>query len=222
GIAHELNQPLTAITTYARACERNLALDKPDMADVSEAVREINAEGLRAGEIIRRLRQMVKVDAPDERVPLEAHTLLEELRSLLQSDARAHDAQLRLSLAPDLPAVTVNAVQIQQVVLNLVRNALEAVQADPAGAREVIVSAGCTEDSELEIRVTDNGPGIDAQIQNKLFDPFSTTKSSGTGLGLAISRTIVQSHGGSIGAQPATPRGTTFYVRLPATEEFAR
>jgi len=222
GIAHELNQPLTAITTYARACERNLALDKPDMADVSEAVREINAEGLRAGEIIRRLRQMVKVDAPDERVPLEAHTLLEELRSLLQSDARAHDAQLRLSLAPDLPAVTVNAVQIQQVVLNLVRNALEAVQADPVGAREVIVSAGCTEESELEIRVTDNGPGIDAQIQNKLFDPFSTTKSSGTGLGLAISRTIVQSHGGSIGAQPATPRGTTFYVRLPATEEFAR
>src|SRR6185436_16334079 len=120
GVAHEVNQPLTAITTYARACERYLEQSAPDLAEVKEAVREINAEGLRAGEIIRRLRQMVKVDAPDERADVDINALIEELRSLLQSDARVHDAQLRIELAPALPRVTANSVHLQQVILNLV------------------------------------------------------------------------------------------------------
>jgi two-component system sensor kinase FixL len=222
GVAHELNQPLTAITTYARACERYLGTGSPDMDDVREAVREINAEGLRAGEIIRRLRQMVRVDAPDERTALGVHALIEELRSLLQSDARSHDAQLRIVVAPDLPPIVGNAVQLQQVVLNLVRNALESSMENPAGSRLVMVSAGRTLDGEIEIRVTDNGPGVDASIRDKLFDPFSTTKVAGTGLGLAISRTIVQGHGGTIGTEPAEPRGATFFLRLPVAEEVVR
>ena len=222
GVAHEINQPLTAITTYARACERHLERSQPDLDDVREAVREINAEGLRAGEIIRRLRRMVRVDAPDERSHVDVNTLLEELTSLLQSDARAHDAELRMDLQAGLPPVAGNGVHLQQVVLNLVRNAFEALQAAPAARRVVELATELTEDGEVEIRVSDNGPGVDPAIANRLFDPFSTTKSSGTGLGLAISRTIVQSHGGTISARPSTSQGATFFVRLPAAVETVR
>jgi len=221
-VAHEVNQPLTAITTYASACERYLQTPNPDMAELREAVREINAEGLRAGEIIRRLRQMVKVDAPDERPEVDVNALIEELRSLLQSDARVHDAQLRIELAPDLPRVAANGVHLQQVVLNLVRNALEALLALPAGSRRVELATALTAAGDVEIRVSDNGPGIDKAIADRLFDPFSTTKSSGTGLGLAISRTIVQSHGGTISTRATEPRGATFEVRLPAMAEMVR
>jgi two-component system, LuxR family, sensor kinase FixL len=218
GVAHELNQPLTAITTYARACERYLERSDPDMADVREAVREINAEGLRAGEIIRRLRQMVRVDAPDERVPVTMSDIIEELRSLLQSDAKAHDATLNLDISNGLPPIEGNAVQLQQVILNLVRNALEALQAHPAGSREVTLSVVRTPAGDVELRVSDNGPGVDPKVKDNLFDPFTTTKSAGTGLGLAISRTIVQGHGGTIGTREIEPHGTTFYVRLPVAE----
>ena len=222
GIAHELNQPLTAITTYARACERYLGMANPDMAEIREAVREISAEGLRAGEIIRRLRRMTRADTADEHAPVEVSVLIEELRSLMLSDARAHEARLSIEIEPDLPPVSGNTVQLQQVILNLLRNALEALLECPPGSRQVQLSAVRTLDGPVELCVTDNGPGIDASIRDSLFDPFSTTKSAGTGLGLAISRTIVQGHRGSIEARPAPPRGTTFCVRLPVSEEIVR
>jgi two-component system sensor kinase FixL len=221
GVAHEINQPLTAITTYARASERYLAQAEPDLAEVREAVREINAEGLRAGEIIRRLRRMVRTDAPDERASEDVNVLLDEIHSLLAADARVHDARLRMVPTRDLPRVMGNAVQLQQVVLNMLRNALEALRAKPAGTREVEISTQRNGHGEVEIRVTDNGPGIDPSIADRLFEPFCTTKGSGTGLGLAISRTIVQSHGGTIGTRPVTPQGACFFVRLPVAEETA-
>jgi two-component system sensor kinase FixL len=222
GVAHEINQPLTAITTYARACERYLEKPAPDLAEVREAVREINAEGMRAGEIIRRLRQMVRVDAPDEQTSLDINGTVRDLESLLQSDARSHDAQLRFDLQPGLPPVEGNAVHLQQVVLNLVRNALEALLAHPAGTRSVELATALGDAGDVEIRVSDNGPGVDPSIADRMFDPFSTTKSAGTGLGLAISRTIVQSHRGTIGSQARTPQGATFIVRLPAAVENRR
>jgi two-component system sensor kinase FixL len=222
GVAHEINQPLTAITTYASACERYLESPAPDLAEVREAVREINAEGLRAGEIIRRLRQMVRVDAPDEQAVIDVNATVLELQSLLQSDTRAHDAQLRIELQKGLPPIEGNAVQLQQVVLNLVRNALEALLARPAGTRTVELATKLADAGEVEISVSDNGPGIDPAIADRLFDPFTTTKGSGTGLGLAISRTIVQSHRGTISAQPKAPNGASFSVRLPAAVETVR
>lgn len=218
GVAHELNQPLTAITTYARACEHFLRMPQPDFAELKDAVREIAVEGLRAGEMIRRLRQMVRTDAPDERTLVEPNNLIGELRTLLLADARAHDTQLRLELSPDLPPILANAVQIQQVVLNLVRNAFEALGDVPPGSRNVELSTVHTGNGEVEIRVADNGPGIAPAIADRLFDPFATTKKSGTGLGLAISRTIVQSHGGTIASVPANPHGSCFVVRLPIAE----
>jgi two-component system, LuxR family, sensor kinase FixL len=215
GVAHELNQPLTAITTYARACDRHLDKAPPDFGEVREAVREIGAEGLRAGEIIRRLRQLVRGDASERRVN-DVNNLVEELRVLIAADARAHDARLRIQLQPDLPAVCVDPVQIQQVILNLVRNALEAVIDSPAEVRAIDLTTARGADGDIEIRVADNGPGVAPGVQARLFEPFCTSKESGTGLGLAISRTIVHSHKGSIGTRPVAPHGAEFFVRLPA------
>jgi two-component system sensor kinase FixL len=219
GVAHEINQPLTAITTYARACTRYLDMPQPDFAELREAVREIGSEGMRAGEIIRRLRKMARSDDGDERTVVSVNTLIEELRSLLQADARAHDVRLSFALAPRLPSTIANGTQLQQVILNLVRNALESLDAIPAGQREVEVATRANGEGEIEISVRDNGPGIDESIADRLFDQFTTTKACGTGLGLAISRTVVQAHRGNIGVREVAPRGAEFYVRLPAVEE---
>jgi two-component system sensor kinase FixL len=216
GVAHELNQPLTAITTYARACDRHLNNAKPDYSEVIEAVREIGVEGMRAGEIIRRLRQLVRSDASERQVT-GLNLLIEELRILIAADARAHGATLRFDLAPDLPCIDVDPVQIQQVLLNLIRNALEAVGDSPASIRAIGIITRL-HDGEVEFRVVDNGPGVAPELAARLFEPFCTTKRSGTGLGLAISRTIVHAHKGSIGTLEADPHGAEFYVRLPAVD----
>ncbi|HET7811902.1 MAG TPA: PAS domain S-box protein [Steroidobacteraceae bacterium] len=218
GVAHEINQPLTAITTYARACARYLDMPEPDFAELREAVREIGAEGLRAGEIIRRLRSMARSDGNETQVAANLNHTLVELRSLLMADARMYDARLTINLAAGLPTVVINGTQLQQVVLNLVRNAFEAVSALPAAKRAVELSTVRLEDGDVEIRVRDNGPGVDESIADKLFDQFTTTKAAGTGLGLAISRTVVQAHRGNIGVRKVEPHGAEFFVRLPAAE----
>ena len=202
-----------------RAAERCLEKPVPDLSQVREVVREINAEGLRAGEIIRRLRQMVRTDSPEEHAAEDVNVLVNEIHSLITADARVHDARLRVVLAKDLPRIIGNAVQLQQVVLNLLRNALEALHGNPAGTRNVEISTHKTPEGEVEIQVSDNGPGIDPSIADRLFEPFCTTKGSGTGLGLAISRTIANSHGGTIGTRPANPHGACFFLRLPVAED---
>jgi len=218
GVAHEINQPLTAITTYARACSRYLDMPEPDFAELREAVREIGTEGLRAGEIIRRLRNMARGDGNESRVASNLNSTLDELRSLLMADARMYDSRLTINFAAGLPAVVINGTQLQQVVLNLVRNAFEALTEYPPGTRAVELSTTRLGDGDVEIRVRDNGPGISASIADSLFDQFTTTKEAGTGLGLAISRTVVQAHRGNIGVRKVEPHGAEFFVRLPAAE----
>lgn len=217
GVAHELNQPLTAITTYARACERYLAMPEPDFEELREALREIGAEGLRAGRIINRLRQLVRGDEPAALAPLDLNGVIEDLRALLSADARAFDTQLELSLAPSLPRVLGDPVQLQQVILNLVRNAFEALGEMPAGQRQVRVQTTATSGGDVELTVSDNGPGFPAEMMGRLFHPFATTKKSGTGLGLAMSRTLVHAHGGQIGTG-SIASGSQVFVRLPALE----
>jgi two-component system sensor kinase FixL len=219
GLAHELNQPLTAITTYARACERYIDMPVPDYAELRESVREIAAEGMRAGGIINRLRKLVRNDAQDDRLPTDINGLIEELKVLLSADAREYDTRLKISLTSGLPQVSSNPAQIQQLILNLMRNAFEAMIDLPAGVREVELSTARSGNGDVEIRVSDTGPGISPGILDRLFDPFTTTKKSGTGLGLAISRTIAQGHGGTIGARPVAPHGASFHVSLPAMED---
>jgi two-component system, LuxR family, sensor kinase FixL len=220
GIAHELNQPLTAITTYARACEHFLDMPQPDLAELRDAVREIGSEGVRAAKIIERLRQVVRGDGHDERVPTDINEVVEELRVLLTADARLYETRLHIALTPHLPRIEANPAHLQQVILTLTRNAFEALAESPSGERELTLTTLRTVNGNIEIRVSDNGPGVSPAISDRLFHPFSTTKKAGTGLGLAISRTIAQAHGGTISTRPVEPHGASFALWLPCKEEY--
>lgn len=217
GIAHELNQPLTAIANYAQASARFLNLPEPDLDEVREAVREITAEALRAGTIIKRLRQLVR-GGEDTRELSDVNELIEELRVLTVADARVHDTRIRFELAGDVPQVIVHRTQITQALLNLIRNALEALDADASVQREIVVRTGRSAAGDCEIGVCDNGPGVAPEIRDRMFDPFITTKKKGTGLGLPMSRTIAEAHGGSVRCTPQAPRGTCFAITLPAAD----
>src|SRR5579862_316736 len=216
GIAHELNQPLTAIANYAQACDRLLARSSDNIEEVREALREITEQAVRAGDIIRRLRSLTHHhDAPRERT--DVNTLITELTELVEADARHENVRYSLRLGSALPPVEVHRAQIQQVVLNLVRNAIEALAESAAGLREVIVSTARTDD-HVEISICDNGPGLPAAITPRLFEPFCTSKPAGTGLGLAISRTIMGRHEGTLNYSANAPCGACFTLRIPAAE----
>lgn len=214
GIAHEINQPLAAIVNYARACEHFLALPVPELADLREAAREIGVEALRAGDIIRRLRHLVRSEG-HERTPAAIPEVFDELRLLSQADARAFETQIDFAASAAAPRVHMDRGQITQALLNLIRNALESVSADPPGKRRVAVEQLPGEQDYVEIRVRDNGPGVKPGIIDRMFEPFCTTKTNGAGLGLPMSRTIVQAHRGRLSFEPMQPRGACFTIKLP-------
>jgi two-component system sensor kinase FixL len=214
GIAHELNQPLTAIASYAQACDWLLARGSTDTAEIRDALQQITAQGLRAGEIIRRLRNLART--PDtQRVLTDSNSLVEELRGLALTDARVHNVRLEMDLTANLPQVLVNRVEIQQVVLNLVRNAIEALESVPPERRDIILRTSGGQEDTVEIGVIDSGPGVDQKIVDRLFSPFVTTKPAGAGLGLAISRSIVEAHKGTLRYKPQSAGGACFMLRLP-------
>ncbi len=215
GIAHELNQPLAAVANYAQACDRLLGLPDPDIAEVRGALQQIAAQAVRAGDIIRRLRSLARNDEM-KREPTDINTLITELSDLAQTDAKAHGVLCRLLLATELRPIDVDRAQVQQVILNLVRNAIEALSEVPDRAGEIIVRTTMTPDSgAVEIAVSDNGPGVAPAIVQRLFEPFCTSKTAGTGLGLAISRTLIGAHGGTLNYYPNAPRGARFVISIP-------
>ena len=216
GIAHELNQPLTAVANYAQACDRLLALPDPDITEIREALRQITAQAVRAGDIIRRLRTMAHNDTM-QRELTDVNVLVNELRELIELDAKTYSVSCELDLTPHLPGIEVDRAQVQQVIVNLVRNAVEALSEhkNAAASPEVFISTRLSPQGDVEIAVCDNGPGLAQAVVARLFDPFCTTKPNGTGLGLAISRTIIKSHQGSLEYRPNSPRGACFIVRLP-------
>jgi two-component system sensor kinase FixL len=214
GIAHELNQPLTAVANYAQACDRLLGIPDPDIAEIRGALRQITAQAVRAGDIIRRLRTLARNDVM-KLEPTDVNVLIGELTELIQLDAKTHEVRYRLELAVEPPQANVDRGRLQQVILNLVRNALEALAESPGGVREVAVRTRLTSEGEVEIVVCDTGPGVSPAIVPRLFDPFCTSKTHGTGLGLAMSRTIIRSHQGTLEYRPNLPRGARFTVRLP-------
>jgi len=214
GLAHEINQPLAAITTYAQACQRQLDKgEAPDAADIREALVEIGRQALRASEVIRRLRSLV-AKREVRRVPLRCNLLLEDVVSLARPDLRANDVRLRLDVAPGLPDVMMDPVQLQQVLINLLRNAIDATLQSGDARREITLRALSTP-GNVEISVHDHGPGLEPDVLSKVFNPFFTTKPHGTGLGLAISRTIVQAHGGTLAHREEPGGGACFYFTLP-------
>jgi two-component system, LuxR family, sensor kinase FixL len=214
GVAHELNQPLTAIANYAQACDRLLARPLTDPADLREALRQITAQTARAAEIIRRLRTLSR-NHQSEHAPASANALVTELIDLVQTDAHLHGVQLSLELGADLPEVLVDSGQIQQVILNFVRNSLDAFALRPTPQPRIVLRTCLAPHREVELAVSDNGPGLSPEALSRLFDPFFSTKANGTGLGLAISNTIARAHGGSVGYRPNPPSGACFYIVLP-------
>ena len=216
GLAHEINQPLSAIATYAQACQRFLRLPEPEIDEVMAALDQINAQALRAGEVIRRLRNFVK-NREVKREPVDCGRMLEDLRTLAETDARLHSVRLRIEAEDDLPTVYADPIQLQQVVLNLVRNAIDAMIEAPEERREVVLQTRRSADGEVEITVADRGSGLAPEATEHLFNPFFTTKAGGTGLGLAISRSIVRAHGGRLWHTPNDECGARFHFTLPVS-----
>jgi len=225
GIAHEINQPLTAIATYAQACQRFLAQPDADLVDIRSGLQQIENQALRAGEVIRRLRSFVR-NREVRREPLDPNQLLDDLIMLAQTDTRHHSVRIRLERGDNLPQIQADPVQMQQVILNLVRNGIDAMLDLPHDRREIILSTRRNEEGDVEFSVCDHGIGIDEATKAKLFNPFFTTKATGTGLGLAITETIIRSHGGKLWHRPNAAggdtseqrtRGACFCFSLPAT-----
>jgi two-component system, LuxR family, sensor kinase FixL len=214
GLAHELNQPLTAIATYAQAAVRMIdSAGGAEPTELREPLLQITSQALRAGEVIRRLRAFVKNRATRTET-IDLNRLIEDLRVLAEPDARVNDVRLMVKLQPGVPSVSADPVQIQQVLLNLVRNAIDATLEAPAAPREILVQSSALADA-VEVAVVDRAGGIAPQIAANLFNPFYTTKATGTGLGLAISRSIIRAHRGKLGHRPTPGGGTTFYFTLP-------
>ncbi len=213
GIAHELNQPLTAISNYAGACQRLLARPAADLAEVREALQQICAQTTRAANTIRQLGALTEGEqAPRARADI--NDLVAELNDLLRSTV--HGVLLSFDLAPDLPPVTVDTGQVQHVILNFVRNSLEALVTRPTANPCIEIRTRLAAAQEVELAVLDNGPGLADQARERVFHPFFSTKLRGTGLGLAISSSIARAHGGSVGYRPNSPGGACFFILLPA------
>jgi two-component system sensor kinase FixL len=217
-IAHEVSQPLTAVATYARACRRLLAAGEASTEEVLEVLDRIAGEALRAGEIIHRLKELVRRrDSRWREADLNA--LVRDLEPLARADARLHDVHFSLDLAPDLPTVLADGIQIQQVVLNLIRNGIDAVvDADPL-KRMVCVRTDLDDPGTVRLSVDDDGVGLSEEGERNLFQPFFTTKEGGLGMGLSISRSIVLAHHGSIGFRHREGGGTTFHFTLPVLDD---
>jgi PAS domain S-box-containing protein len=214
-MAHELNQPLAAILSNAQAAQRLLERDPPDLEESRAIMADIVADDLRAGEVIRRLRTLLKRDeGRQERLDLSA--LTSEVLQLARSELVTHQVALETGLDSELPAVIGDRVQLQQVFLNLIMNACEAMRETPPQQRLLTVTTRESKGHEVEILFTDSGPGIADDMAGQLFEPFATTKPQGLGLGLSISRAIIAAHNGHLRAQNGSGGGATFSIRLPA------
>jgi two-component system, LuxR family, sensor kinase FixL len=219
GIAHELNQPLTAISTYAQASRRLIASGRGELAEIVGTLDKIAAQADRAGEVIRRLRAML-VRRESQREHIDSGQLVRDVVRLAEIDLRERNLVLKLRVNHRLPAVFIDKVQIQQVVLNLLRNGIEAMS-EASTANEIAIATALADDGMLEISVSDSGPGVSEAAASRLFEAFFTTKPQGLGMGLAICRSIAQSHGGDLVFSNNRYGGATFTLRLPVSEEDA-
>jgi two-component system sensor kinase FixL len=216
-LAHELNQPLTAITNYLQAARRLLGIKPPDLTRLDDVLEKGLAQAMRAGQVIRRLRDFVAKGETERRIE-NLNKVVEEATALALVGARQHGVRVSLALDPGLPPALIDKVQIQQVVLNLVRNAVEAMEG--AERRELAIATRLRLESRLaEAEVADSGPGLSPDVSERLFQPFVTTKKTGMGLGLSICREIVEAHGGHLTAEPAASGGVAFRFTLPIVEE---
>jgi len=214
-LAHELNQPLTAILSNAQAAQRMLAKKVIDLPEVREILHDIVLDDNRASEVIRRLRVLFK-KGDAQLQPLDVNEVAAEVLDLAHSELVTRQVTGNYRMTPGLPVVRADRIQLQQVLLNLVVNACEAMGSTDPAARELSVSTGLGEDGLVRIEIADRGQGLPADTKDRVFEPFFTTKVNGLGLGLSISRSIIAAHGGRLSAANNPERGATFFVELPA------
>ena len=213
-LAHELNQPLTSILSNAQATRRLLASERADREELDEALADIVGAAGHASEIIKRLRELLR-RGDIKKEPLDVNETIRAVETFAQADARQHGATLTLELATGLPKVLGDRVQIQQVLLNLVRNGAEAVKEVLRGDRLVLVTTSPEGADHVRVAVRDAGSAVDDQVIHAMFQPFFTTKTDGLGMGLPICRSIVESHGGQLWASRNPDRGLTVQFTLP-------
>lgn len=219
GLAHEINQPLSAIATYAQAGERLMAQEKVDMEALKETWPKISDQALRAGQIIRKLRSFVsKQEVREDR--LDINKVVNDVLNLIEADARAEGITVTTEYAAELPPIMGDAVQLQQVLLNLTRNAVDAMRDGLHQEEGIRIRTERVDDSQaVRVAVVDRGHGVSQQLADSIFHPFVTTKPDGLGVGLAVSRTIIQAHGGDLYYKPNPEGGSTFGFSLPIEQE---
>jgi C4-dicarboxylate-specific signal transduction histidine kinase len=215
-LAHEVNQPIAAAVTNANTCLRWLAAGTPNLEEARAAAMRIVKDGTRAAEIIKRTRLLFKKSPPQQEL-VDVNEVIREMIVLLRGEATQHKILLRAELASDLPSILGDRVQLQQVLMNLMINGIDAMK-EVNGARELAVKSQ-TENEQVLVSVSDSGVGLPAEQVDQIFNAFFTTKSHGTGMGLRISRSIVESHGGRLWATGNFPRGASFHFALPTKIE---
>jgi C4-dicarboxylate-specific signal transduction histidine kinase len=214
-IAHEVNQPLAGIVTNGTACLQWLGQKNPALDEARSSVEDMISDAQRAGDVILEIRALSRKSAP-KRAPLDINDLIQGVVRLVTREAQAHGASVRLDLAPALPAVVADRVQLQQVVINLVINAIQAMASVTARPRELSIRSRQNEAGHVLIEVADSGHGIGSTNLDQLFKTFFTTKPAGMGMGLSICRSIIEAHGGNVWASDNTPSGAVFHFTLPA------
>jgi C4-dicarboxylate-specific signal transduction histidine kinase len=212
-IGHEINQPIAGIVTNGGACLRWLAKDPPDLEKTRAAVNRVVRDGNRAAEIVAGIREMFTKGNPQRR-PVNVNHLLKETIEVLRNEAERYKVSVRMTPSADAPWVEADPIQLQQVVVNLVMNGIEAMK-NIGGTRDLTIEVTRSEDRDVIVSVSDTGPGLPDQDPETLFDAFFTTKPTGTGMGLAISRSIIEAHQGRLWAKGREQRGATFIFALP-------
>jgi PAS domain S-box-containing protein len=216
-LAHEVSQPITATVINAHACLSWLARDPPNLEEARTAVMKILKDGKRAGEIISRVRQLFRKDTAQQEF-VDVNEIIREMIVLLHGEITRHNIFVVTDLAPDLAQVVADRVQLQQVLMNLIINGIEAMK-DAGRPRELTIKSLPAETDQVLVSVSDTGVGLPPQQMEQIFDAFFTTKTQGTGMGLRISRSIIESHGGRLWAADNSPRGASFYFTLPTKAE---
>ena len=216
-LAHEVNQPIAAAVTNANTCLRWLTRDHPDLEEAREAASRIVKDATRAAGIISRVRLLFKKSTPLQE-PVDVNEAIQEMIVLLRSEATRYNITARMELAADLPRIMGDRVQLQQVLMNLIVNSIDAMK-EVDGARELTVKSQRTEKEEVLVSVSDTGVGLPPQQTDQIFNAFFTTKPHGIGMGLRISRSILESHGGRLWAADNSPRGASFHFALPTKIE---
>jgi C4-dicarboxylate-specific signal transduction histidine kinase len=216
-LAHEVNQPIAAASTNANTCLRWLAADPPNVEEARAAATRIAMDTKRAGEIVSRVRQLFKKGTP-QRELVDVNDIIREMIVLLRGEISRYNIFVETELAKDLPLFLADRVQLQQVLMNLVINGIEAMK-DVDRRRELSIRSRRVPSDEVVVSVSDSGAGLPPQQGDEIFNAFFTTKPHGTGMGLRISRSIIESHGGRLWAADNSPQGASFYFTLPTAEE---